>query len=237
MTDEDRLGRLVEELTSDPGYASGRRSYPRTVSVQDAVTIAGVMTEEIDRGCEARAKVAERDGMKIACARGCNGCCQEPILVYRPESLRVAAWLARPENRGIREAFLAAYPAWRERVGDGPTRLASIPVNEGMAYKEAHVAEWRRQALCPFNQGGDCSIYPVRPGVCRNAHAVDTHEYCAGSSSRPATRLEFVPLDRFIERSAALLRATHHALGGPRMRPQPLADEVHRMLGEVSAGG
>src|SRR5262245_54302966 len=113
MTEEQRLSQLVDQLTSDPGYASGRRSFPRTVTAEDAERIAEAMTHEIDRGCDARARVAERDGVKIACGRGCNGCCQEPILVYRPESLRVASWLARPENTATREAFLATYTIWK----------------------------------------------------------------------------------------------------------------------------
>jgi Fe-S-cluster containining protein len=231
MTEEERLGRLVQELGGDPGYASGRRSFPRTVTAEDAVSIAGALTGEIDRGCEARARAAERDRVKIACGRGCNGCCQEPILVYLPESVRVATWLARPENSAARAAFLAAYPIWQGQVGDGPEKLAALTVTGDVAaFKAAHVAEWRKQALCAFNRGGDCSIYPVRPGVCRNAHAVDTSEHCSGGSPKPATRLEFIPLDTFMERARLLLRAAHHAMGGPRGRPQPLCDEVHRLL-------
>ncbi len=231
MTEEERLGRLVQELAADPAYASGRRSFPRTVTAEDAVAIAGALTREIDRGCEARARVAERDGVKLACGRGCNGCCQEPILVYRPESVRVAAWLALPENSAARESFLAAYPIWKGQAGDGPEKLAALTVNGDVAtFKAAHVAEWRKQVLCAFNRGGDCSIYPVRPGVCRNAHAVGSSERCSGASNAPATRLEFVPLDTFLERARMLLRAAHHAMGGPRGQPQPLCDEVHRLL-------
>lgn len=232
MTDEERLGRLVEELGSDPAYASGRRSFPRTVTPGDAMAIAAGLNAEVDKGCDARARAATRDGVKIACARGCNGCCEEPILVYRPESLRAAAWLAQPENAAARERFLAAYPIWKGRAGDGPERLAALTAGgDAAAFKAAHVAEWRKQVLCAFNQAGDCTIYPVRPGVCRNAHAADTSEHCGGASKRPAARLEFVPLDTFMERARLLLRATHHALGGPKGRPEPLCDAVYRMLG------
>jgi Fe-S-cluster containining protein len=231
LTEEERLSRLIDELVSDPGYASGRRSFPRTVAPEDAITIAAALTNEIDKGCAARAQVAERDGVTIACGRGCNGCCQEPIIVYRPDSLRVAAWLSRPENSAAREAFLAAYPIWKGQVGDGPAQLAALTVKgDAAAFKAAHVVEWRKQVLCAFNRGGDCSIYPVRPGVCRNAHAVDTSERCSGASDKPATRLEFVPLDQFVERARHLLRAAHHALGGPRGQPEPLCDVVHQML-------
>ena len=34
----------------------------------------------------------------------------------------------------------------------------------------------QRRAMCAFNHEGACSIYPVRPAVCRKAHALDTSE-------------------------------------------------------------
>ncbi|MBK7536128.1 MAG: SEC-C domain-containing protein [Myxococcales bacterium] len=37
--------------------------------------------------------------------------------------------------------------------------------------------------MCPFNTDeGTCSVYPVRPGVCRTTHALDTNEKCQGQS-------------------------------------------------------
>jgi Fe-S-cluster containining protein len=61
--------------------------------------------------------------------------------------------------------------------------------------KAAHIAEWRKSVLCAFNRGGECSIYPVRPTICRSAHAVDTAAYCTGAAELPAVRVAFANLD------------------------------------------
>jgi hypothetical protein len=229
---EDRE-RLIGELLSDPAYASGRRAFPRTVSVEAAVAVAELAQREVDRGAAAREASAVRDGMRLACGRGCTGCCEEMVLVYAAEAERIAGWLRRPENAAVREGFLARLGAWREAVGDAPARLCELVSRDDQAgYEAAHVAQWRRRILCAFNVDGDCSIYEVRPVACRNAHAVDTAEHCVGDdpSGKSATRLQFKPLDDFLARVRQIERATHHALGGARRRPEALCDAVGRRL-------
>jgi hypothetical protein len=39
-----------------------------------------------------------------------------------------------------------------------------------------------------------------------------------------------VPLDQFLDRARLLVRAAHHAMGGPRERPDALCDAVHALL-------
>jgi Fe-S-cluster containining protein len=232
MTSAERLNRVMEVLESDPRHASGDR-LPPPLSRDDAAEIAGSLAAEVDEGTAARAEIAARDGITIACHRGCSGCCEEMIMVDLPEALEVARWLRQPENRAARDQFLAAYPAWRDAVGDAPARLATLcQKSNARGYLDAHVAQWRRRILCAFNSGGECSIYPVRPITCRNAHAVDTHERCVGDhpSGRPATRLQFPPLDEYIVRADRLMRAAHHAIGGERNRPGALCDLVYALL-------
>ncbi len=215
MTEDERRIKLVDELASDPRYSNGRKSFPRTVTPDDALWIAEGLAREVDRGCSLRAEAAAKKKIVIACHRGCNGCCEELVLVSEPEALRVARWLSAPANHAIRDAFLAAYAGWRERVGDAPERLATLAdATDQTLYDAAHVAQWRQRVMCAFNRDGDCSVYEVRPLACRNGHAVDTSERCSGANQgAPATRLQFVPLDEFIVRSSRLLRATGNALG------------------------
>jgi hypothetical protein len=228
---DERLARIVAELGHER-YARARR-LPPPMAADDAAEIARALAEAVDDGTQKRAEKAAEDGIVIACGRGCNACCEEPILVELPEAQVVAEWLGRPENQHARAAFLAAYPAWRAAAGDGPARLADlIERGDKQGYDVAHVAEWRRRVLCAFNQGGDCTIYPVRPITCRNAHAVDTSERCRGDnpSGLPATRLAFEPLDRFLLQADRVLKAAHHATGGERNRPAALCDAVYRLL-------
>jgi Fe-S-cluster containining protein len=119
-------------------------------------------------------------------------------------------------------------------VGDAPVRLADLFARRDRAgYEAAHVAQWRRRVPCAFLDGGDCTIYPVRPIACRNAHAIETNQRCFGDHPAlvPASRLAFGPLDQFVRRADGLLAAAHAALGGERGRAEALCDLVARLLG------
>jgi Fe-S-cluster containining protein len=222
--------RLIEELAADlEGYARNRR-FPRKVPLQEAEQIAAFLQEQVDMGVDARARAIARSDVALACTRGCNGCCEEPIMVFRPESARVAHWLARPENAGAKEAFLAAYPAWSARIGTHVEELSALFETDPSNYVGHHVDVWRKGVVCVFNRDGDCTVYPVRPIVCRTAHALETNEHCKGSSETPATHATFVPLDEFVARARALLRATHNATHGTRGRPTALPHAVYAML-------
>jgi Fe-S-cluster containining protein len=226
-----RLNKLVQELAVDPRYATGERRFPRRVTLRDAATIASGLQGEVDAGVAAREAALAARGAVLACKRGCNGCCEEPIMIFRPEAAEVVRWLTLPDNAAVRDAFLAAYLAWKERVGDTPARLSTLfAAGESAPYVAAHVEAWSLGVLCAFNHGGDCTIYPVRPINCRVGHALDTSEHCHGAAPEPATRATFVPLDQFVARTRKLLAAAHHAVGGPRGRVEALCDVVHEML-------
>ncbi len=231
-----RQKRLVQKLTADPGIASGETRAKLVVDAADAVGIAESVTTEIDKGTRARAGLAAQRGTPIACAAGCNACCEEPVMVLLPEALRVARWLARPENASARERFVARYPAWREAAGDGVDTLAELSAdpNGSERYSAAHRRQWRKRVMCAFDHDGRCSIYEVRPLLCRDAHALETNERCVPGAPIPAARLAFGPLDDFVPTAAVLLRATHNAidpkLGGKTNRLESLCVLVARLL-------
>src|SRR5262249_54904858 len=107
-----------------------------------------------------------------------------------------------------------------------------IAAGDREAQATAHVAHQRRRILCPFNHDGDCGIYPVRPTVCRNGHAVETADYCAADhpSGKAATRLAFVPLDEFLRRVRLTEQALHLAIGARPLRLTALPDLVYALL-------
>lgn len=233
-----RVQALFDELLADPGYAGGERRFPRRLSRDEAAELAQGLAEQVDRGCQARAEVARKQSLPIVCALGCSGCCEELVMVYQPEAIAVTRWLMRPENQAARDAFLSAYPAWKAAAGNTPAQMSDCGARgDNTGYMKLHVAHWRKRVLCAFNQGGACSIYPVRPLACRNAHAVETSALCSGANdgSRPAQRLEFAPLDDYMKSSQKALRAAHHALGEARNRPAALCDAVFHQLQAVLA--
>jgi hypothetical protein len=229
----DHQEALAAELRADRAYATGRRAFPRTLTPDDAVAITGELHETLDGGAEVRATAARNAGRPLACARGCTGCCEEMVMVFRPEALRIARWLELPENAATRQAFLEAYAAWKQKVGDAPQRLSAVFASGDEAgHRRLHLEVWRQRILCAFNQGGACTIYPVRPLLCRNAHAVGTAEHCYADdpSGKPPTRMRSKELDAWVEEARAALRAMHHALGGPRLSPASVCDAVAELL-------
>jgi len=223
----------MEDLLSDDAYVSGRRRYPRTVGEDEAIAMARHFQGEIDRGTAAREVAAKKAGASIACGPGCNGCCCELVLVREPEALAVARWLELPENAAAKAAFLEAYPRWKAAVGEAPERLTELQHSgDAKTYGEEHVKYWRRGILCAFNRDGMCSVYPVRPIVCRNAHAVETSERCdpKNTSGKGATRLAFKPVDDFVQLSRRVLQSAHNAVRGLKARQDALCDAVFRLL-------
>src|SRR5688500_10515128 len=206
MTEAERLIALMKDLLSNPGYAGGRRSFPRTLEARDAIAITAAVHGELEHWGRERQGVARSRKLTIACEPGCCHCCEQPVTVYLPEALRIVEWLRRPEHRTAREAFLAAYPAWRERAGEGHDALTrAIAAGDVRAEEEAHLAQWQRRAMCAFNAGGLCTIYEVRPAACRACHALETPERCradrwSGRREDLPSALSFVPLDDAVGR-------------------------------------
>ena len=230
---DKRLRVLFDELIADKGYVTGRKSFPRTLTPDDAVDIVGALHEEMDVAAGHRANAARRMGKPLACTRGCTGCCEEMVMVFQPEAIRIARWLEQPENAAVKAAFLAAYPVWKLQVGDVPDRLAALfKSGDEAAHFALYLEQWKRRILCAFNRDGLCTIYEVRPLVCRNAHAVETSARCYGDSAdeRPPARMHSNELDAWVEESRGRIRAAHHAIGGPKQTPASLCDAVYELV-------
>ena len=234
---EARLEALAGSLLSEEDYVTGKRRPPK-LDPADAVAMTRALGEQVDRGCAARDEVAAKQRLPVVCSRGCNGCCEELVMVFLPDAIAIARWLMEPDHHAARDAFLAAYPAWKKATGDGPQKLSDLFArNDREAFLAEHRVQWAKRVMCAFNVEGACSIYPVRPLPCRYAHAVETHERCSGANfgGQPARRLAFEPLDEYMKHADLILRAAHHALGGDRRRATALCEVVHRQLQSLMA--
>jgi Fe-S-cluster containining protein len=222
--------KLIDELGKDlAGYATDR-TFGREVPHAEGSELAAFVHERVERAIKDRSDMIARSGAKLACTRGCTGCCEEPIMVFRPEAARVAQWLEKPENASARAAFVAAYPAWKAQIGESVTKLSEVYATDQLHYVEHHVEAWRKSVLCAFNRDGECTVYPVRPTVCRTGHALETSRNCSGKAEGKALRADFVPLDNFVERTRILMLAAHNAMPGTRGRPEALPHAVFAIL-------
>lgn len=234
IPDDQRLEELVAELLSDARYASGARRFPTPLTDDEAAELAEALERDLEGGVAQRARDAAKRRLKIFCSKGCNVCCEEPVIVYLPEALAIARWLESPANAEERARFVAAHRRWSEALGDAPGRLADLQADDAnrAAYEEAYRAQWRLRVMCAFNHDGACTIYPVRPLLCREGHALGTNEHCVAGSPIPAQRLTGGPVEGFMKRANVLLRAAHNALDAERNRGEMLCALVHRLLQE-----
>ena len=198
------------------------------------------MQRELEGGLRVREDMARRKRLPIVCAKGCNVCCEELVVVFLPEAIAVARWLGSAAGAEARARFLEKVPSWRERAGDGIEREADLNADweRRDEYERAHKEQWKRRVMCAFNHEGACSIYPVRPMLCREGHAVETNARCCVDVAllNPPRRLTFAPVDEFMKRAALLMRATHNAIAAKEKastrvnRAEALCELVYRLL-------
>jgi Fe-S-cluster containining protein len=94
----------------------------------------------------------------IACSEGCDHCCFNQVELTPPEALSIGHFVERHFCQEEREGLLA--------------RIRTAL--EGKAGKsQREIAKIRRELPCPLLHEAKCSVYPVRPLVCRAMHSLD----------------------------------------------------------------
>ena len=231
----ERLAQVAHELAaaaSAEPEPDGKRRLP-VVQPRDVAGLVAVMHDQLDAAIENREAAAARQAMTIACKRGCNACCTAPVVVGEAEALAVAEWLRLPEHAAARASYEAAYPRWRAALGALVEQIVERGASE-QARRAAGAAFRARRAMCPFNHGGDCTIYPVRPALCRKAHALWTHENCADDAGE-IDYFAYAEVEDAYAAQDGMRMVLHAALRGDRDR-ELLAKAVKRRLDGPSAG-
>lgn len=103
---------------------------------------------------ETLADVKARDKSPVSCKKGCFFCCRQNVTVWDAEAALIAEYC---EEKGIEipKAYL------EQQLKHGWKEVAQTEVG------------W-----CVFLKGGECSIYPVRPLMCRKYHVASPPELC-----------------------------------------------------------
>jgi Fe-S-cluster containining protein len=111
----------------------------------------------------------------IACHPGCNFCCFNQVELTPPEALLLGHHVERHFSEEERLALAA--------------RLArAVEIKAGKSKQE--IAQIRQELPCPFLAGGKCSVYPVRPLVCRAMHALDAGQCETAFTSQGLMRVQ-----------------------------------------------
>jgi Fe-S-cluster containining protein len=226
LHESQRYAALITLLESSEDGTE--RFHLPVLNADDAATVARGMYREMEKLTDARDAATVRNGDVIACERGCNHCCYPPIVVHPPEVAAVVRWLNQPKNLAVKEAFLEAYPAWIEALGEDLDRLDELHVEGRVSEAETLYDSLRgRRAMCAFNRDGACTIYPVRPRVCRFFVALDTKERCDPDFDGGPILAGYAALDAFMERSNELVAEAGRRLTDDA-KPEALCRAVSR---------
>jgi Fe-S-cluster containining protein len=163
----------------------------------------------------------------VACKAGCDHCCHQSVGATAPEVFAIAAHLRSALTTEQLEAF--------------KTQLtARAKLTRGLSADERFSPE----LPCLFLSQGSCSIYEVRPLVCRGMNSLDAVE-CERRLRDPEARAEFLALGaaghcylepiRAAQSVSAGLQLGIAELYGLDMRPLDLTAALELLLSSTSA--
>jgi len=179
-------------------------------------------TSRLAEGLLARAAAGS-----VACKAGCDHCCHQSVGVTTPEALAIVAHL----KQVLPVAELAAFAAL---IAERFARTRELSADQ----------RFSPDLPCPFLVAGQCSIYEVRPLVCRGMNSLDAKE-CELRLRDPQARAAFLAQGSgghcFLEpiRAAQAVSAGVQLglseLYGLDMRPVELTAALHLLLSGPAA--
>lgn len=149
------------------------------------------------------------------CSAGCDACCYQMVSIHTWEEELVGGYIEHTMNAKIRAKVRSQLVDWWRtfqailpRSVDRQNPLTQVELQAIALYMI------QQRVMCPFLVDHRCSIYPVRPAICR-AHVVASEpELCATEPGRVG---EFVGAKHLMETF------------GPESKHLPVDRYVHAM--------
>ncbi|WP_321533028.1 YkgJ family cysteine cluster protein [uncultured Desulfuromonas sp.] len=97
-------------------------------------------------------RLTHEDRCRVACQAGCGSCCRVNVAVLRPEAVNIADYLQKTRSA-------AELRDLKQRMKALRIAISGLDDDERIAVRKN----------CVFlDESGSCSIYPVRPLLCRS---------------------------------------------------------------------
>lgn len=116
-----------------------------------------------------------------ACSKGCWHCCRQLIRVHAAEELPITDYIKKNFSSELRRRVQYNLQKWFQ------TLEANTPPKELLSEEDVEafgVYHMKNGVRCPFLVDGACSIYPVRPTLCRTFYVKDRPEDCEANPAR-----------------------------------------------------
>jgi hypothetical protein len=159
--DELALGAASTTL----GVFGEQPSFARAALLAERITAAASRLTE---------GMLSRSPERVACRSGCDHCCHQSVAVTLPEALAIVAHLREAWTSDELLLFTA-------RLAERVERTRGTSADE----------RFSPELPCLFLREGSCSIYEVRPLVCRGMNSLDASD-CARRLRDATARAEFL---------------------------------------------
>lgn len=131
-------------------------------------------------------------GKPVSCRAGCGACCRQlvPLSLFEAEAL--AEWLQTlPEIRraALRERFQQAL-AQLSKAGLLDRLLDAARLEDAGSRKQLGIDYFHAGVACPFLEEESCSIYPLRPMICREYLVTSPPALCTQPTSNRVAQVE-----------------------------------------------
>jgi uncharacterized protein len=135
----------------------------------DKLSIFPVLwVQELHSQVDLLAHTAQKASGSFACMEGCSSCCHARVEVTPPEVFAIANYLSAES---------------KDRRPEVIEQLASRA--KGLSINPANKSQWSARPACALLVDHRCSVYPVRPAVCRKGHSYDAQACKKGEAELP----------------------------------------------------
>lgn len=120
--------------------------------------------DELDR-------LRDEEGIEPTCREGCCHCCGVAILATLPEALVISNYIKQEFTSGKTEALRRRMERWFVSMNEDLPMVLRAGIDE-------HTAVHEFGPTCPLLDDEVCSVYPVRPWICRCHFATSNPRSC-----------------------------------------------------------
>lgn len=123
------------------------------------------------------------DKIAKVCKKGCSHCCYQYIQIEWKEGLPIEDFIANKMPRNVKIAIKANVKNYIDYFNQNTPSAPLTETNlQQLSYKMA-----LEKIPCPFLLNQKCSIYPVRPFICRTHIVEDSPDFCVKDPLRKSS--------------------------------------------------
>lgn len=168
---------LVEINEVGDGGKAGRVDIPITAQeafINDVYSSMDVVT------ADGLNLLQSEDGVEPTCKMGCDHCCRYHILTNRAEVHTLVQYLKRELNVEQMSDLRQRTQRWHEWDSTRPGRYPDTEERE-----QGDPSQYDHS--CPLLVNGKCSVYAVRPAVCRSHYVISDAQLCSSANDPSST--------------------------------------------------